>query len=238
MDDLEFRRRIMSDPKDRDDEIEMAISENSANGKFVDDILSLDAQIEKAMKVDVPDGLADRILFNQSAETEQPKFAKKALAMAASVAFAFGLLVGQVNWGGLVVTPAYATLANTALAHVTAEKPFINPIDENVSSTQINVKMKPFAYHFSQNFPYHVYYLNHCGFGKSNAMHMVFEGEHGRVTLFVTNIPAPKSEKFVKDGMSGIVMPLMDASMVIVGSMDEDVEKIAETLKPIIHPAS
>lgn len=70
MDDLEFRRRIMSDPKGRDDEIELAISQNSANAKFVDDILGLDAQLEKAMKVDVPDGLVDRVLFNQSAETE------------------------------------------------------------------------------------------------------------------------------------------------------------------------
>ncbi len=238
MDDLEFRRRIMSDPKDRDDEIESEIARDSVNAKFIDDILNLDAQLEKAMKVDVPDGLADRILFNQSAETKQPKLAQKALATAASIAFIFGLLVGQINWGGLVVTPAYATLANTALSHVSAEKPFINPINENVSSTQINVKMKPFAYHFSQDFPYHVYYLNHCAFGDSNAMHMVFEGKFGRVTLFVTNIPAPESHQFVKDGMSGIVMPLMDASMVIVGSMDEDVEKIAETLKPIIHPAS
>lgn len=181
MDELEFRRRIMSDPKDRDSDILEAMKSNDANGKFADDILDLDAQIAKAMNVDVPEDLADRILFNQTSSTEsnvvRPNFAKRAMAMAASIAFVFGLLVGQVNWGNIVVSPAQASLADTAIKHVIDEKPFVQNLDENVASSQINAKMMPFDHQLGENFPYHVYYLNHCGFGKSNALHMVFRGE-------------------------------------------------------------
>ncbi|MEZ8195175.1 DUF3379 domain-containing protein [Vibrio cortegadensis] len=241
MDDLEFRRRVLSDPKRRDQQLLDALTNNEANGKFLDDVLNLDTQISNAMNVDVPDDLADRILFKQTSNEQniiRPTFAKRAMAMAASVAFAFGLLVGQVNWGNIVVSPAQASLADTAMKHVVDESSFVNVLDEKVTSQQINAKMSPFAYQFDQNFPYHVYYLNHCGFGKSNAMHMVFQGEKGKVTLFLTGIKSEQPIDFNEKGMSGVVTPIGNTSMIIVGENGEDVAKIAENLIPMIQPAS
>ncbi|NRF28795.1 DUF3379 domain-containing protein [Vibrio coralliilyticus] len=242
MDELEFRRRIMSDPKDRDSDILEAIKSNDANGKFADDILDLDAQIAKAMNVDVPEDLADRILFNQTSSTEsnvvRPNFAKRAMAMAASIAFVFGLLVGQVNWGNIVVSPAQASLADTAIKHVIDEKPFVEHLDENVASSQINAKMMPFDHQLGENFPYHVYYLNHCGFGKSNALHMVFQGKKGKVTLFLTGIASDKTVDFEEKGMAGVVEPVGQTSLILVGEEGEDVAKIAENLMTIIKPMS
>ncbi|MBW3696406.1 DUF3379 domain-containing protein [Vibrio sp. T187] len=242
MDDLEFRRRVLSDPKLRSEDMIAAAAESEANSKFLDDVLSLDKQIANAMHVDVPDDLADRILFNQTSTEEtnvvRPNFAKRAMAMAASVAFACGLLVGQVNWGNVIVTPAQASLADTAIKHVIDESGFVSVLDEEVTSQQINAKMHPFAYQFDEAFPYHVYYLNHCGFGKSNAMHMVFQGEKGKVTLFLTGIPSDKAVDFDKQGMSGMVTPIDNSSMILVGEDGEDVAKIAEKLSSIIKPAS
>ncbi|MBN3573381.1 DUF3379 domain-containing protein [Vibrio neptunius] len=242
MDELEFRRRIMSDPKDRDSDMLEAIKSNDANGKFADDIMDLDAQIAKAMNVDVPEELADRILFHQTSSTEsnvvRPNFAKRAMAMAASIAFVFGLLVGQVNWGNLVVSPAQASLADTAIKHVIAEKPFVQNLDEDVASSQINAKMMPFDHQLGENFPYHVYYLNHCGFGQSNALHMVFRGEKGKVTLFLTGITSDKTVDFEKEGMAGVIEPVGQTSLILVGEEGEDVAKIAENLMTIIKPMS
>ncbi|WP_394144527.1 DUF3379 family protein [Vibrio atypicus] len=241
MDDLEFRRSIMSDPKYRDNELNEAIKSSEANCKFADEILDLDAQIAKAMNVDVPEDLADRILFNQTSSSQEdnvirPNFARRAMAMAASVAFVAGLLVGQVNWGNIVVSSAQASLASTAIKHVIAEKPFVKDLDEQVQSSQINAKMAPFAHHLAENFPYHVYYLNHCGFGDSNALHMVFEGQKGKVTLFLTGIASDKTTDFVKEGMVGVVEPIGHTSMIIVGDEGEDVAKIAENIAEIIKP--
>lgn len=240
MDELEFRRRIMSDPKQRDSEINAALKANEQNAQFAEEILDLDKQIAKAMNVDVPEDLADRILFNQTSATKdnvvKPNFARRAMAMAASVAFMAGILVGQLNWGNLVVSPAQASLASTALEHVVAEKPFIENLDEHVKSSQINTKMMPFDHQLDENFPYHVYYLNHCGFGDSNALHMVFRGEKGKVTLFLTGIASNQTLDFNEDGMAGIVEPMGDTSMIVVGSEGENVAKIAENLAKIIKP--
>ena len=242
MDDLEFRRRILSEPKQRNQDIIDATANSEANSKFLDDVLALDKQIHSAMNVDVPDDLADRILFNQTSYEEskvvKPTFARRAMAMAASVAFVAGLLVGQVNWGNAFVSPAHASLADTAMKHVVTEKPFVEVLDENVTSDQINTKMNPFAFQFDDNFPYHVYYLNHCGFGKSNAMHMVFQGEKGKVTLFLTSIPSDKSQNFEEDGMSGSITPIDNSSLILVGMEGEDVDKIAEKLSKMLKPMS
>ncbi len=242
MDELEFRRRIMSDPKQRDHEIKAAISSSESNSKFADEILDLDSQLAKAMNVDVPEDLADRILFNQTSAVEsnvvRPNFARKAMAMAASVAFVAGLLVGQVNWGNIVVAPAQASLVDTAMQHVVDEKPFVDAIDEQVQMAQINAKMKPFDHQFDDNFPYHVYYLNHCGFGKSNAVHMVFQGEQGKVTLFLTGIASDKDVNFKQDGMTGVVHAIGDTSLILVGDEGEDVTKIAEKLGSMIKTNS
>ncbi|EGU49087.1 hypothetical protein VII00023_01585 [Vibrio ichthyoenteri ATCC 700023] len=240
MDELEFRRQIMSDPKHRNNDIIDAIRSSDGNSKFVDDINELDAQIAKAMNVDVPDDLADRILFNQSSRQQsnviKPNFIKRSMAMAASVAFAFGLLIGQINWGNILVTPAQASLADTAIEHVIAEKPFVAHLDEQVSSAQINAKMVPFHRQLEQSFPYHVYYLNHCGFGDSNALHMVFQGEHGKVTLFLTGISSSSVHDFTKEGMSGVVEPVGNASLILVGDDGEDVSTIAKSIINIIKP--
>ncbi|WP_375750841.1 DUF3379 domain-containing protein [Vibrio sp. HN007] len=236
MDDLEFRRRILSEPKFRDEALLNAMEESEVNARFADDIFKLDAKLEDAFKVDVPDDLADRILFNQTAQPVKPSFTKRALAMAATVAFTAGVLIGQVNWSPLLVNPAYAGLASTAMEHVEHESPFTDKLDERVTSNQINAKLAPFSYQFTEAFPYHVYYLNHCGFGESNALHMVFQGEKARVTLFVTNIGSENELDFSKDGMSGVVIPVDGSSMILVGTDGEDIQKIASVLTPIIQP--
>ncbi len=243
MDDLEIRRKILSDPKQRNDELLEAINNNESHSKFYDDVLDLDEQIKQAMNVDVPEDLADKILFSQTStalesNVVKPNFIRRSMAMAATVAFTAGLLLGQVNWGNVIVSPAHASLMDTAISHVVSERPFIDPLDEEVSSRQINMKMIPFAYQFTEAFPYHVYYLNHCGFGQSNAMHMVFQGEKGRVTLFITGMQAQESFDFEKDGLTGVVSKMDKHTFILVGEQGEDVEAMSNRLMAMMSPMS
>ncbi|ENM5742558.1 DUF3379 domain-containing protein [Vibrio metoecus] len=240
MDELEFRRKVMSDPKQRDKELLEMIATNESSAKYVDDVLQLDKHIAQAFKIDVPDDLADKILFQQSALLEdekviRPQFVRKATAIAASIAFTAGLLVGQVQWGNILVSPAQASLSEMAVQHVIHEEGFVNRLDEQADMSQINAKMQPFAYKMDGDFPYHVYYLNHCGFGKENAVHMVFQGEKGKVTLFFTPIVSKQALAFKQDGMSGIVEPIGEASLILVGEQGENVSAIAQKLMPMIQ---
>ncbi len=236
MDDLEFRRRVISDPKTRDEEVAAAVADNTSNAKFLDDMLSLDARIEQAMRVDVPDDLADKILFQSSSNVVKVSFGKRALSIAATVAFAFGLAAGQINWGNFVAQPAHAGLAATAIQHVHAEEPFVATINEHVTSVQINNKLSPFAYKLAQDFPYPVLYLNHCGFGDSVALHMVFQGENGKVTLFLTTMMEEGETQLVQGDTTSQVLHLMDASLILVGEQGEDIAAISQQLQPLFRP--
>ncbi|WP_264875104.1 DUF3379 domain-containing protein [Vibrio agarivorans] len=239
MDELEFRRRVLTEPNVRDVDIMEATRNSESNAKFLDDVLELDKQISDTMNVDVPDDLAERILLNQALEEEtkvvRPTFTKCMVSMAASVAFMAGLLAGQINWGNVFVPQAQASLSQTALAYFYGEKDFIASLDESSSVEQINAKLVPFHYQVDRQFPYHVYYLNHCSFGTSNAFHAVLKGEHGRVTVFITNQPGT-SEDFKDDKMKGMVVPLENSSMIIVAHLGEDVAKIAENIEYILKP--
>ncbi|MDA9556821.1 DUF3379 domain-containing protein [Vibrio sp.] len=233
MDELEFRKQILSDPKYRDADIEQAIKDSHTNKKLSDDALDIDKRISQAMNVDVPDDLADKILFShnaqQSAETNnviRPSFTKRAMSVAASVAFVVGLLAGQLNWGNVVVTPAHASIAEEAVKHVKHEAAFTSKMNEGASIQQVNSKMSPFGHSVKGSFPYSISYLNHCGFGGEHAVHMIFEGKKGKVNMFLTGMNADKPENFIEEGMSGAIVPIDDRSLIFVGEEGENMDEI------------
>jgi hypothetical protein len=190
------------------------------------------------MRVDVPEDLADKILFQNSNNVVKASFGKRALSIAASVAFAVGLAAGQINWGAVIAPPAYASLSQTAMEHVYAERPFTDTVDEQANMSQLNMKLLPFEFQFKQNFPYHIYYLNHCGFGDTMAMHVEFAGDKGRVTLFITRIASDSANQFSDEKFAGEILPIGEASLIVVGERNEDLAAIVEQLSQMIKPVS
>lgn len=236
MDDLEFRRRLLSDPSEQSDEIINKIQSNDRNRKYAENLKQLDHQIEQAMKVEVPDDLADKIIFNTSNEKPKIEISKQAFALAASVIFAVGLVVGQVNWGAIVVTPAHANLGDMAVEHIQAEQHFIKGVNEANNEQEMTSKLASYSYQLTSAFPYKLYYLNHCGFTPDHhALHMVFQGEQGRVTAFVSNVATTKASDFDKEGMKGAIVPLAKGSLVVVGNENENVTSIANQLAPLLE---
>lgn len=66
MDELEFRRRAYGEPQSQDPEFLQAQKEASGRDAFVNDLKALDRKIAKALKVDVPEDLADKLLDRKS----------------------------------------------------------------------------------------------------------------------------------------------------------------------------
>lgn len=236
MDDLEFRRRLLADPNDNSQEMINARNASLANRKLSDELMALDSQLEKAMKVDVPDDLADRILFRQTGQASNKSpwnlkawKPKTLIAMAASIAFIIGLLSGQYTQGIFTAHP-HNEIANLALEHVYNEAPFIDHIDEAVSLTQVNAKLSPFGSQLT-SLPGHIYYVNHCGFGDQNALHMVMSTQHGKVTVFIVPVTSQRMTTFSDNTMSGVVLPTRDASLIVLGEKGQDVAPIARTLE-------
>ncbi|PSU28517.1 DUF3379 domain-containing protein [Photobacterium lutimaris] len=230
MDDLEFRRRLLADPFDNSPDLAEARNVSIANRKLSDELQQLDNKLELAMKVDVPDDLADRILFHQSGQPRSKSIKPRTLvALAASVAFAFGLFIGQYNQG-LSTSNPQLEIAQIAMEHVRAEAPFIDGIDESVTLSQVNAKLTPFGSNFNA-IPGHVYYVNHCGFGDQNALHMVMDTAQGKVTVFIVPEQSPDMTQFDDQSMQGVIMPVRNASLIVVGGKGQDISPVANSLR-------
>ncbi|HCH02822.1 MAG TPA: DUF3379 domain-containing protein [Vibrio sp.] len=237
MDDLELRRRLLSDPNDKSDDILVELRTNPKNKNYAESLQQLDKKIEQALTVDVPDDLADKILFQHNA-SDQPhiSFSRKAFALAASIIFTFGLLVGQINWGNFLVEPAHASLDSMAIHHIKEEEPFIVGVNEGNGAQEINAKLSAYSYKLNGDFPYHIYYLNHCGFSHDHhALHMVFQGKQGRVTAFISNIEAKQTSQFTQGNMQGEIIPLTQGSLVLVGEKGENIAALSQKITPMLN---
>ncbi|MBL4830828.1 MAG: DUF3379 domain-containing protein [Aliivibrio sp.] len=238
MDDLEFRRRILANPHDKSHDILEALKGNSSNQQLVGELHHLDSLIEQTLDVEVPDDLADTILFRQAAETHvQEKSPRNYLAIAASVAFVCGLMIGQLNWRNVIIPTAQASLGDTALAHVVDEAGMTDIADEQVSLQQVNSKLAPFGQQFVHELPAHIYYVNHCSFtGIGAALHLVMQGEHDRITVFVVPTNSVKDYLFDDDHLKGEVVALSSAqghasSLIVVGDKAENLTAITKQLE-------
>lgn len=231
MDDLEFRRRLLSDPKDRSDEVLHKILADKNNRQYADNLTSLDNKLEQAFNIDVPDDLADKIIFAHSPAKKQVSMSSRMFALAASIIFTIGLSVGQINWGQVLISPAYANLEGMAMEHIIHGEQFAYDIDENNSEQEVNAKLSTYAYKLNGSFPFHLYYLNHCSFGREHsALHMVFAGKEGKVTAFISKIKVPKANVFFQKGLKGEIVPLEKGSLVLIGEENENIQALSQKI--------
>lgn len=108
MDELEFRRRAITHPSDRDPAFLKAAEASPANRKHLDEMQQLERQVRSTLEVDVPAGLAERILLRQAMAAEEEQVVPlpvtpartqwRALAIAASVAFLLGMSTRWISW--------------------------------------------------------------------------------------------------------------------------------------------
>lgn len=244
MDELEFRRRAITHPSDRDPAFLKAAEASPANRKHLDEMQQLDRQVRSTLEVDVPAGLAERILLRQAMAAEEEQVVSlpvtpartqwRALAIAASVAFLLGMSTRWISWP---VAPDTLSLAQVAMSHVYGEEPFIHAVDEQVSLHTINAKMEKYGATLSEMPGMKVTYVNHCAFYQGPALHMVLQGRMGPVTLFLVpkHLPLTIQSDFADGTLKGEILPLKGANMVLIGDMQEPLAPVARQLESRLH---
>ena len=229
MDDLEFRRRLYADPADDDIAILEAIQSDSSKARFAEDLKHIDNVLKATLNVDVPEGLADRLLLRQTLNVhqKQKKKARSYIALAASVAFIAGTSLT------LLRTPD-TQLSQHVLAHVYHELDTLEgDIDESVELRQVNAKLASYGTQM-QSSDEHIYYANHCDFDGKRSLHMVVEGENGRVTVFlVPNIQSFKHRpgNFSDGRFKGTMETHGDVGIITVAENQEDAKRVQKQLK-------
>jgi hypothetical protein len=249
MDELEFRRNAMIQPNDQQPDFLETAEASQANRHYLDEMKQFDHTLKRAMQVEVPAGLAERILLRQAMQPDTdtqedapPSLSSKPtvadirttswrqIAMAASVAFLLGM---STRWINLPETTR-PSLAQVAMAHVYGEAPFIEGVDERVNLQTINAKMEMYGATLSGMGGLKVTYVNHCSFYQGPALHMVIQGEMGPVTLFLVpkHVPLTLQQAHFEDGtLKGEIVQLKGANMVLIGEVKEPLVPVATALQ-------
>ncbi|WP_221073984.1 DUF3379 domain-containing protein [Agarivorans aestuarii] len=232
MDELEFRRQLYTNPRERSDTLIQEATRTPKNKKLYDEMQQFESKLEQALNVDVPDALAERLILSQSFDDSQLEYRRKTrvhIAMAASIAFVVGLSFSLVNWQ---LPAGHTDMGQVALEHVYHEMPFTSGVDEQPNLQTINAKLARYGASFDQ-LPGDVVYVNHCAYAGAPAFHMIMKGKMGsNINVFVV----PKStelqavESFADKKMHGMVSKLSNANLVVVGERNEPIEKALDTL--------
>ena len=227
MDDLQFRRSILADPKYRDEAINASIKNDPAKHKFAQEIDSLDNKIAQAMNIPVPEDLVNKLILRQTlaSHQQQKRKTRVRLAMAASVTFVIGLTANFMMFSN-----TYKNLADYAIAHVNHEAPYFSNNDKaTVTLASLNEKMTAFKGSFDSTFGTLIF-ADYCRFDGNKSLHLVFQGQSSPVNIFI--LPDDKDIEFVADfedaKLQGSSTHFNHSNIVVVGDKNEPIKQWQE----------
>lgn len=229
MDELEFRRAIYADPHTDDPRVKNAMDEDPSKKAFVAEMRQLDANLTKAAKVEVPEDLASKLIW-QGTMTEFATHKRKTrvhLALAASVAFVVGISFTLWQQQSQVID-----FSHEALAHMHYTETSEGPRATTVSLTEVNGKLADFGASFNEQIG-PIKSANFCRLDKVKTLHLIFESAAGLVSVFV--VPDVDKGKFLStfsdENFSGEKLDTQRANILVVGEKDQDLKEIKQTVK-------
>jgi hypothetical protein len=228
MDEINFRRRIYSNPNDQSQDVLDACNLDPNKAAFKRDMQILDAQMAAALDVKPPKNLADRVLLSQTIEKKAPIPRRKKWYMAIAASFALMSTFVLYQTG---LTLNYQTIGDYALAHVHAEEIHLN--DHNsYDISDVNTKLASFGAELTSNIE-NVNFASYCYFAGVKSLHLVFNSEQGPVTVFI--VPNSEqldfSERFADQSYSGRAVKYQPANMVVISNTAESAQQWERKLK-------
>lgn len=228
MDELEFRRTLYADPNCTDEKVLAAIADDPKKQEFCKELKQLDRNMQQASQVKVPDDLVHKLILRQTMQSHKASKARNRiqLAMAASVAFVVGVSFTMWQQNNLL------DLSKQAIAHVHHEGNYALGSQENFSLQQVNAKLAQFGGEFTEEVG-QVYYANFCDFENVRSLHMVMQGENGKVSVFVIPHDDAHNTKgsTTERGYQSQAIDVERASIIVVGEEGANIQKMKEQLK-------
>lgn len=213
MDELELRRRLFADPK-------QALPNPSEHTERLQrELQQFDGELLKAMQVPVPQGLAERLLFQK----KQPSYRR--YAMAASIA-----LLSLLSFWGLQQQRYSSNIAEHALAHIRHEVAAFQS-NENLPLIEVNELLAELGGQFKAASGT-IRYARFCDFEGTRSLHLVIATEDGLYTVFVL----PKQHTlegfadFSDQDFAGLTTRLAKADVVVVASHQQPLQPFMQKL--------
>ena len=231
MDELEFRRRIYADPETTDNDVVDAAKQDDNKRKFWNEQIQLDRQLRKAVKVDVPEDLSPRLIWQQSA-SEFKRYQKRSrwyMALAASVAFTFG--IGFTMWYHQPISIGGQALAHMQYAETERAHSLLP-----VNLEMVNAKLASFGASFTDMIG-DVEVANYCHLSTVRSLHLIVNTPQGKMSVFIVpergDIRVPS--EFDDKQYHGESMKLTHANVMVVGSKDADLSEMKKQVSEKIQ---
>ena len=249
MNEIEFRKRLYANPLEVDQELLAAAGTDPALQKILEQTRELETEVAALVNaVEVPTGLADKLMaiaHAPSTDTGLPNLGDLAskpaannkffqyYAIAASLLLAIGVTFSLTFDSG----PSSAEMAvgDDVLRHLYMDGFEIDEIS-NASNTTIfglpaiNTVMaesgaRLVSNDFLRNLP--IRSARPCEVVPAyQSAHLIFEGTRGAVSMIVINNSPVSAEYIFRDErFNGIVVPMGEGNMVLVGENNEDLEQ-------------
>ncbi|HET7396074.1 MAG TPA: DUF3379 family protein [Gammaproteobacteria bacterium] len=226
---LEVRRIIGAEPQRRESTILEHCKTCAACAAYVKEMLALDARLDRAMTIPVPEGLEARIVLDASLKHGRQPRPVAWLALAASLVLAVGITAGvwwQASRTDMPLTTAlvqHVMNPNEAEAIVPGQ-----PLLRKVSLVQNVLDKVGVQVHGGLD---DVTYARVCPFRGRLVAHLVVRGKDGPVTiLLLPHIHVNKPQHFDEEGFRGMIEPAGSGSIAILSNNDSPMEPMAQVL--------
>ena len=231
MDELEFRRRIYADPETTDSDVVEAAKADESKRSFWNEQKQLDKQLKQALKVDVPEDLASKLIWQQSTD-EFNRYKRRSrwyLAMAASVAFTIG--IGLTMWYHQPLSIGGQALAHMQYAEMETAHSLL-PADLNM----VNAKLASFGGSFNEMLD-GVEVVNYCHLSTVRSLHLIVDTPQGKMSVFVVpergDVTVPS--EFSDEQYRGESIKMRHANVMIVGDKDADLSVMKKAVSERIR---
>ena len=231
MDELEFRRRIYADPETTDSDVVEAAKADESKRSFWNEQKQLDKQLKQALKIDVPEDLASKLIWQQSTD-EFNRYKRRSrwyLAMAASVAFTIG--IGLTMWYHQPLSIGGQALAHMQYAEMETAHSLL-PADLDM----VNAKLASFGGSFSEMLD-GVEVVNYCHLSTVRSLHLILDTPQGKMSVFVVpergDVTVPS--EFSDDLYHGESIKMRHANVMIVGDKDADLSEMKKAVSERIQ---
>lgn len=244
MNELDFRKRVYANPSDLDQEVLNAAASNPALQKILDELLEFNNEVSAvAHAVPVPVDLAERLLAisatanaDASGRGASKPFSNNFFqyyALAASLLLAVG--IGVIVSLGSDPTATEVAFGNEVIQHMYHEVNEINAIKDGSfqSSVGMPAVIAVMASADTQFNDEEFLQTTAVKFAKPcvvlpayHSAHLMLQGSSGAINVIVINNSPVTNEYSIKDDrFSGIVIPMEDGNLILIGEKNEDLNQ-------------
>lgn len=224
----EYREAIAADPLHEGGDSH--VSQCAACQAFRTEMRTLDTQIARALTISVPElimpELADIDSSTVSVLGTRRLTTPAWLAVAATVAIA--AVLGFRMLGNDLT---YPSLADEIVAHLEHEPYALRVSDKRVSDARLSRIVPADVATMNHNVGL-ITYAQSCIINGKEVPHLVIQGEHGPVTILLMpgeKVDGPQS--ISGQSIDGVILPVGEGSIAIVGETGEDLKQIETKLK-------